>query len=246
MPRFFVSQSAVTETRATVTGGELEHMRRVFRLRPGDRVTLFDDTGREHEGVIRSYGAAAAEVKILNSERPARESKLRIILAQALGKGEKMDLVVEKATELGVQTIVPFLSSHAVPKLDARKSAKRQERWQKIALSAAKQSGRTRIPEILELTDFASLISKSWPCEQKLLFGPGEAGETLRQVRKDVAQLGSVLLVIGPEGGWAPEEIAAAAQRGFRTARLGRRILRTETAALAAVSIAQFIWGDIE
>jgi 16S rRNA (uracil1498-N3)-methyltransferase len=153
--------------------------------------------------------------------------------------------VVEKATELGVQTIVPFLSSHAVPRMDAKKSVRRQERWQKIALGAAKQSERTRIPEILELSDFTSLVSKSWPCEHKLLFGPGESGETLREVTDHPAHPGSVLLAIGPEGGFTQEELSRASQHGFRTAQLGRRILRTETAAVAALAIVQFIWGDM-
>ena len=245
MHRFFVAETAVKEKRATVTGQELEHMRRVLRLRPGDRVTLFDNTGWEHEGIIRSYSSRAAEIEITSSNRPERESKLEIILAQAVGKGEKMDFVVEKATELGVRTIVPFLSSHAVPRIDAKKSVRRQERWQKIALGAAKQSGRTRIPEILALSDFTSLVSKSWPCEQKLLFGPGESGETLRKVTDHQAHPGSVLLVIGPEGGFTQEELSQASQHGFRTVQLGRRILRTETAAVAALSIVQFLWGDM-
>jgi 16S rRNA (uracil1498-N3)-methyltransferase len=246
MHRFFISSAALNENKATLTGGELDHMRRALRLRPGDRVTLFDDSGAEHQGVIRSYGPRAADIEIIHSGRPERESKLEIFLAQALGKGDKMDFVVEKATELGVSAIAPFLSSRAVPKLDAIKSAMRQDRWRKIAISAAKQSGRTTIPEILELSDFSTLVSRPWPCDEKLIFGPVKADYSLRQMAADRSPFRSIILAIGPEGGFTPEEMAQARERGFRAVSLGKRILRTETAALAALSIVQFISGDME
>jgi 16S rRNA (uracil1498-N3)-methyltransferase len=245
MHRFFISKTTLKEKRATVTGGELEHMTRVLRLRPGDRIVLFDDGGEEHEGVIRSYGPHDAEIEILNSVRPQRESQLEIVLAQALGKGDKMDLVVEKSTELGVSSIAPFLSSRTVPKPDTERGAARHERWRKIALSAAKQSGRTKIPDILELSDFSTLVSRSWPSEEKLLFEPGKARDTLRQVVLERPRINSILLTIGPEGGFTPEELTEATEGGFRIVQLGTRILRTETAAVSALSIVQFMWGDL-
>jgi 16S rRNA (uracil1498-N3)-methyltransferase len=226
-------------------GEELEHMRRVLRLRPGDHVTLFDDEGNEHEAVIRSYTAAAGELEVVKSYRPNRESHLEITLAQALGKGDKMDWIVEKATELGVGEIIPFLSSYTVPRPDAKRAEQRRERWKKIALSAAKQSGRTRVPEIREFTDFATLAQKSWPCDLKLLFWERESVQGLAELRKEKVHLGSLLLVVGPEGGFSPQEASQAARQRFHSVRLGGRILRTETAALAAVSLAQFLWGDM-
>ena len=156
-----------------------------------------------------------------------------------------MDLVVEKATELGVRTILPFFSSRTVPKLDRAKMERRQSRWKKIALSATKQSGRTKIPEILAVSDFADLVRKPWQCEQKLLFWEGESQQSLTQVREEKNRLGSLLLVIGPEGGFHPQEVSEAIRHGFKAVRLGRRILRTETAALAALAIVQFLWGDM-
>jgi len=245
MPRFFVSKRDIQGKKGTVTGPELEHLRKVLRLRPGDRVTLFDDEGWEHEGIILSYSAQAGEVKILSSHQPARESPLQVTLAQALGKGEKMDLVVEKATELGVTTLAPFLSSYTVPRLDRQKIEKRRARWQKIALSAAKQSGRTRIPEILDLGDFEALVRRPWPCELKLFLWEKESLQGLAQIREEKVRLDSLLLMVGPEGGFSSEEAAEAMRHGFRSVRLGRRVLRTETAALAALSIVQFLWGDI-
>jgi len=243
--RFFVPRINIQERRGIVTGPELEHMRKVLRLRAGDRVTLFDDEGWEHEGVVRSYAHGMGEIEILKSSQPERESPLDITLAQALAKGEKMDWVVEKATELGVRTIAPFFSSYTVPRLDKEKIEKRKARWEKIALSAAKQSGRTRIPEILDVSGFRDLVRRPWPCEMKLLFWEKESVQSLNQIHREKPELKSLLLVVGPEGGLSAEEAAEAEGHGFRLIRLGRRILRTETASLAAVSLAQLLWGDM-
>lgn len=245
MPRFFVPKGNIREGRGTITDQELVHMRKVLRLRPGDRVTLFDDEGWEHEGIIQSYAAGVGEIGIVKSYQPERESSLDVTLAQALGKGEKMDWVVEKATELGVRTIVPFLSSYTVPRLDANKMERRHARWKKIALSAAKQSGRARIPDILGVSDFRELVRRPWPCELKLLFWEKESLRNLNQLRGENVHLNSLLLVIGPEGGFSQDEASEAIRHGFQSIRLGRRILRSETAALASLSIVQFLWGDM-
>jgi len=245
MHRFFVPRQGIQYGRAMMAGPELRHLRRVLRLQPGETVVLFDDEGWEHQGIIRRYGAQAAEIEILRSYRPGRESMLDITLAQALGKGDKMDLVVEKATELGVRALAPFLSAYTIPKVDGRKIEMRRARWQRIALSAVKQSGRTRIPELLELSDFNTLVRRPWPCELKLLVWEKESARGLAQIREERSHAGSVLLVIGPEGGFSEEEAAEATAHGFQSVRLGTRILRTETAALAAVSLAQFLWGDM-
>jgi 16S rRNA (uracil1498-N3)-methyltransferase len=243
--RFFVSKQNIHGETATVGGAELEHMRKVLRLRPGDPLTLFDDEGWEHEGVIRAYTNAVGEITLVKSYRPERESSLNVTLAQALGKGDKLDWVVEKATELGVSSIVPFLSARTVPRLDRAAAVKRGERWRRLALSAAKQSGRISIPEIGDLTDFSDLVARSWECALKLIFWEGEQERGLAQVRQETERLDSLLLVIGPEGGFTSDEVGAARRAGFQSVRLGMRILRTETAAVAAVSLAQFLWGDL-
>lgn len=245
MARFFVSKKDVSGGRATIAGPELEHMRRVLRLEPGDRVTLFDDDGWEHEGAILSYANRLGEITVTRSYRPERESPLRVTLAQALGKGDKLDWVVEKATELGAAAIAPFFCGRTVPRWDRDAAEKKRARWARIALSAAKQSGRTRAPEIHELTDFAGLVGREWPCDLKILFWEGERERGLAQLREEAPRAESLLLVVGPEGGFAPEEAALAVRSGFRSAGLGKRILRTETAAVAALSLAQFIWGDL-
>ena len=245
MARFFLPQNKIQEGRGTLDGQELQHLKRVLRLVPGDHITVFDDAGLEHEAIIRSLSLEQGKVELLRSYHVERESSLEMTLALGLTKGEKMDFVVEKATELGVQTIVPFVSAYTVPKLDQKKIEKRAERWQKIALSAAKQSGRTRIPEILSVCDFRELVKQSFPESVKILFWEKEAERTLNDVRKTEATVRSVVLAIGPEGGFSEQEANMAMQDGFSLVGLGRRILRAETAAVTAMSLVQFLWGDL-
>ncbi len=245
MPRFYLAKGNIQDKRASIAGPELEHMKKVLRLKPGECVTLFDDEGWEHEAIIQSYGARDAQLEILTSFQPKRESPLDITLAQAIGKGEKMDWVVEKATELGVQAVLPFFSSYTVPRLTADKMQKRRSRWEKIAVSAAKQSGRTRIPKIMEVCGFDSMIQRDWSCELKVLFCPEESVAGLNQLKAGREHLASVLLVIGPEGGFTSEEVEQASSHGFQTVQLGKRVLRTETAAVSVLSIVQFLWGDL-
>jgi len=220
-------------------------MRRVLRLGPGDRVTLFDDAGWEHEGVIRLVGEHTGEIEILRSYEADYESPIEITLAVGLTKGEKIDFVVEKATELGVRTIVPFISTRTVPKLDQDRVEKRTRRWQKIALSAAKQCGRTRIPVILGLCHFQELVKQPCSGALKLLFWEGEEQQTLRHVHESSKDTHSVIAVVGPEGGLSVEEANLARECGFRPVRLGHRVLRAETAAVAVLSVVQFLWGDL-
>jgi 16S rRNA (uracil1498-N3)-methyltransferase len=246
MPRFFVPRKNLRDNRGMLDGQELAHIRKVLRLVPGDRITLFDDSGWEHEAIIRQLSTERAEVEILRSYEAGTESPLKLTLAVGLTKGEKLDFVVEKATELGVQAIVPFASAFAVPKWDAKKIAMRTARWQKIALSAAKQCGRTQVPEILPLCDFEMLVKGEPEETLKLLFWENEGQQSLHEVRAKYPQTKSVLLAVGPEGGFAAQEAVLAKARGFEPVKIGRRILRAETAAVASLSLVQFLWGDLQ
>jgi 16S rRNA (uracil1498-N3)-methyltransferase len=245
MTRFFLRQKSIQENRATLTGEELKHLGRVLRLRPGDHLTLFDDGGWEHEAIIRVLSGDHGEVEIISSAQVNRESPLELTLALGLTKGEKMDFCVEKATELGVRVIVPFFSNYTVPKLDENKVARRAERWRKIALNAAKQCGRTRIPDVLPLTGFGQLIQQPWSNALKLLLWEKESRATLRQIYETHRDTRVLVIVIGPEGGVSVEEANEAINHGFETVRLGQRILRAETAAVAALAIVQSWWGDL-
>ena len=245
LPRFLVSPDSVLDGAATVTGSELAHMRKVLRLRPGARVLLWDGAGTEHEAVIRAYEGGVAAMTVVRSYRPERESPLAVTLAQAVGKGDKMDWVVEKATELGVACVAPFFSSHTVPRFASDKAARRRERWEKIAAAAARQSGRTRVPEIREPGGFDAMLGRDWRCDARLLFWEGPSGRGLNSLREELGSPRSVLVVVGPEGGFSEEEAGRATAHGFHTVGLGRRILRTETAAVAAVCAVQLLWGDL-
>ena len=245
MARFFVPRENIQGKHGIIEGQELEHLRKVLRLGPGEQIALIDDSGWEHQAVIRSFTAASGEVEIIESHQVERESALEITLALGLTKGDKMDLVVEKATELGVQNLIPFISAYTVPKLDAGKSEKRAERWQKISLSAAKQCGRTRIPAIRAICQFKELAQQPFNDSVKLLFWEKGSGHTLKDVRAAAPMVRSVVLVIGPEGGFSEGEANLALENGFQLLRLGPRILRAETAAVTAVSVGQFLWGDL-
>lgn len=245
MARFFVRKENIQATSATIAGQELEHLRRVLRLTVGDPVTLFDDTGWEHEAVIRSLHADRGELEIRRSYEAGRESPLALTLALGLTKGEKMDFVVEKATELGVASIMPFTSSFTVPKLDDKKIANRTERWRKIALSAAKQCGRTQVPEIMPLCEFTQMVDGAGSGQLKLLFWEKETARSLRQIHEAHANATAILVAIGAEGGLSSAEVQLANARGFHSVHLGRRILRAETAAVTALSLVQFLWGDL-
>jgi len=245
MARFFLPRKQIHGQFGEIDGPELEHLRKVLRLKPGDRITVFDDTGWEHEAVIRSVAGAQGEIEIVRSYQAQRESPLHLTLAVALTKGDKLDVVVEKATELGVQNIIPFTSAHAVPKLDERKIAARTERWRKIALSATKQCGRTRAPEILPLMTFEELLVSVQPEVGKLLCWERETEQSLRQAHEKLRDAKALLVAVGPEGGFSPIEAELARQHGFEQVHLGRRILRAETAAITALSLVQFLWGDL-
>ncbi len=245
MARFFLPRRQIHDGHGEVEGQELEHLRKVLRLKVGDRITVFDDSGWEHEAVIRSLGGAVGSIEILRSIEAQRESPLQITLAVGLTKGDKLDFVVEKATELGVQFIIPFSSAFSVPKLDERKIAARTARWQKIALSATKQCGRTRVPEIVPLCSLQELLARSQPQGVKLFFWEKAAERSLRQLYEKNSTAQMVMLAIGPEGGFSAEEAELARRCGFELAHLGRRILRAETAAVTALALVQFVWGDL-
>jgi 16S rRNA (uracil1498-N3)-methyltransferase len=216
-----------------------------LRLRPGARVLLWDGEGTEHEALLRAYEGGVAAMTVVRSYRPQRESPLAVTLAQAVGKGDKMDWIVEKSTELGVACVAPFFSSHTVPRFAGGKGQRRRERWEKIAAAAARQCGRTRIPEVRDAVPFDAVLARDWRCEAKLFLWEGLSGRGLAPLREELGSLRSVLVMVGPEGGFSKEEAASAAAHGFHTAALGKRILRTETAAVAAVCAVQLLWGDL-
>lgn len=243
MARFYIAASDITDGVAQVRGTEFRHLQRVLRLREGDHVTLFDDTGTEHSGIVMSFSPRVAAVRVTASHVPHRESPLALTLYQGIPKGRKMDLVVEKATELGVHAIAPFTSAFSLG-AGAGAAAKR-ERWERIAVSAAKQCGRTRVPAIGAPTPFVEVVAAARGHDVRLLFFEGAGTVAFDAVPRPERPPASVAVVVGPEGGFSRDEVDAARDADFAIVDLGPRILRTETAALIVVALAQARWGDL-
>jgi 16S rRNA (uracil1498-N3)-methyltransferase len=239
--RFFAPPSAFNLTKRTITlaADEARHLREVLRLKPGDEVSVFDGAGKEFRARVAQARRESAELDLDEEIAPARpESPLQLTLAVALLKGEKFDLVVQKATELGVTKIVPLITRYADIKLrDESDASKRVARWQRIALEAAKQSGRAVVPTIHEPARFSSVLSPSNPC---LLFSE-KAGHGLTQIDTH-----TVTAIVGSEGGWSDEELEEARATGAQIVTLGGRILRAETAAITAAALLQHRFGDLK
>jgi 16S rRNA (uracil1498-N3)-methyltransferase len=243
VPRFFVPAHDVADGKARLQGGEFRHLQRVLRLREGDTVTLFDDAGIEHQGVITSLSPRVATVRITASAAPARESPLAMTLYQGLPKGRKMDLVVEKATELGAVAIVPFVSAFGTVSVAA--AGGKRERWERIALAAAKQSGRTTIPTLGGVLTFPEVVAAAAGHDRSLLFFEDAGGAALPNGGSHRTPPQTAGVVVGPEGGFSAEEVTRALNGGLEVCGLGPRVLRTETAALVALALVQSKWGDL-
>jgi len=229
--RLRVADPLVDRGAVIVRGADLHHIR-VRRLRPADRVVCFDDAGFECEGTIQRITADCAEIVLAFAAQPPRESPLHLSLAQAVLKGDHLAFVVEKAVELGVSEVVLMQCERAI----ARPSVARVERLRRIAESAAKQSGRVRVPDISGPVAFAEVLSPS-----AILFQPG-AERNWNETTKETTQ---VTAIVGPEGGFVDDEVERARDAGCRIVALGPRILRAETAAVVACAFCQRIWGDL-
>ena len=239
--RFFAPPSAFNFGKriVTLTSDEARHLREVLRLKPGDGVQVFDGAGREFRAVVLHARRESAELELGDEIAPQRpESPLDLTLAVALLKGEKFDLVVQKGTELGVNRFIPLVTRFADIRLrDEADASKRVTRWQRIALEAAKQSGRAVVPEITLPETLESVIREN-SC---LLFSERQ-GERLNTDLKTQ----SLIAVVGSEGGWSDEELDQARAEGVPIVTLGGRVLRAETAAIATAVLLQHRYGDLK
>jgi 16S rRNA (uracil1498-N3)-methyltransferase len=249
--RFHAPPSAFTSNFESVTlaAEEARHLRDVLRLKPGDEVYVFDGEGKEFQCRVEESRRDDTRLEVIAEVAPARqESPLFLTLAVALLKGEKFDLVVQKATELGISNLVPVATRHADIRLrDESDAAKRVARWQRIALEAAKQSGRAVVPRVSSPASFESLIqtASTGSALVNLMFSERD-GQSLSEAMKTIpANLSSLTALVGSEGGWADEEIMAAREAGWTIVTLGGRTLRAETAAIAVAVLLQHLWGDL-
>ena len=244
MARFYVPQPRIEKGMLKVEGEEVKHIRKVLRLRGGDEITVFDGLGKEFEGTIVEEGLSSVVIRVKSVYSSKRDSPLEVTLAQSLLKGEKMDYLIQKATELGVQEIIPFLSSRSVPLLEKLGRLKRHHRWERIAIEASKQCGRGVVPKIEFLQDYSEMLPKASPNALRLILWERE-GTKLKEILERSEERKKVFFIIGPEGGFSQEELEEAKRAGFIPVTLGRRILRAETASLCFLSILQYEQGDI-
>jgi 16S rRNA (uracil1498-N3)-methyltransferase len=216
------------------------HIVKVLRARPGDGLVLFNGNGCEHVGAIESIRGPRVTVSVGEARAIDRESPLHIILVQSIPRGDRMDFVIQKATELGVSRIVPVLSARSVVRLDERQSESKVQHWRGVAISACEQCGRNRVPKIDAPLDLIDYLGSEPGAPVRLLLDPESAsGEPVKSAQQ------SIEVTVGPEGGFSPQELDAMRVAGLKGIRLGPRILRTETAALVALTWLQTRYGDM-
>ena len=244
-PRFFVAnplpRGIALPVAFSLDENTATHLR-VLRLQEGETVTLFDGHGGEFSASIVAIGKRDVMVNLLEHFSIERESPLNITLVQALATGDKMDWIIQKATELGVTAIEPIQTARATVKLSGDRVEKRAQHWQAVATAACEQCGRNRVPAVHPLLDFQAWIARRQHLNGFMLH-PDAEGDLLTSVKPVAAQ--GLALLIGPEGGFAPEEIAAALRAGVQPLRFGPRVLRTETAGMAALAALQTAFGDL-
>ncbi|MBI1195328.1 MAG: 16S rRNA (uracil(1498)-N(3))-methyltransferase [Gammaproteobacteria bacterium] len=239
IPRIYHSEPLTAGTQVTLEEQAGRHILRVLRLRPGAELILFDGAGGEYEARL-AEGGRAAVADVISFTDIDRESRLEIHLAQVIARGERMDQIIQKAVELGVQRITPLTSERCGVRLEPGKAVKRLLHWQGVIASACEQCGRNRLPEIDDCIDLSPWLADGAGGIRFILHP--EASERLADLAAPEDR--KVTLLVGPEGGLTDAEVDAALACGFHAIRLGPRVLRTETAGMAAVSTLQALWGD--
>ena len=239
LPRFYCRAALSPGAHIELPEPVARHAVRVLRLPPGAPMVLFDGRGGEYLAHIQRIERERVVAELASWQDVERESPLAVTLVQALQAGEKMDFTIQKAVELGVRDIVPVESRRSVLRLSGDRAAKRVAHWQGVAASACEQCGRNQVPLVAPLEKLENWLARPADASLRLMLAP-DADEAL----VDLPPASAVQLLIGAEGGLDPQEVLAAKQAGFRPVRMGPRVLRTETAGLAALAILQALWGD--
>lgn len=244
MPKFFVSPDKISDNKIIIDTDDVLHIKRVLRLSQGDEITVCDSTGTDYKATISVIADKHIECNVIVSVKNDTESNIKVTLYQALPKASKMEFIIQKTTELGIVRVVPCTLSRCVVRLDGKDAAKKVERWQKIADEAAKQSGRGIIPEISPVMSFRDAVEEMQKSD--LCFVPYESAEDIRlKPVLSSTPAKTIGYMIGPEGGFSPEEAEYLKNRGIPLVSLGKRILRTETAGMAVLSMLMYELGDI-
>jgi 16S rRNA (uracil1498-N3)-methyltransferase len=239
-PRFYCPAPLAAGAEAALPSAAAHHATQVLRLRVGDAVTLFDGSGGEYAAQIARMSPRSVGLRVVEKLAVERESPLSITLAQALIANDRMDYVIQKSVELGATTIVPVAAVRSVTRLDGARAERRLEHWRQIVIASCEQCGRNRLPEVQPPCDLRDWLRRPSRAALRLLPSP-RAHDSLSALTQPA---GAIELLIGPEGGLAPEEEAAALDAGFRAVHLGPRVLRTETAGPAMLAALDALWGD--
>jgi 16S rRNA (uracil1498-N3)-methyltransferase len=244
MHRFQISSEDVQGERLYIRGSEAHHLARVLRLSIGDEIAAFDNSGIEYGAKVQEITSGEVQCEIISCKSNPTEAPLAVYLLQGLPKGDKMETIIQKTTELGVKSIYPVRTSRAIVQLEGKKAVDRVARWQKIAVEAAKQCGRSVVPLVGEIQNLKDAL-RALPKECVVL--AAYEGEKTRGLAEELENLqgNTLALFIGPEGGFDPQEINFLEQNGVKSVSLGPRILRTETAGLAALTMALYQCGDL-
>ncbi|WP_135546699.1 16S rRNA (uracil(1498)-N(3))-methyltransferase [Paenibacillus cymbidii] len=251
MQRYFVAPEQFVGQRVTIGGDDAHHLQRVMRAEPGDQLIVCDGNGRTALASIASLAKTEVVADIVREVEESREADVDIWIAQSLPKGDKLETVIQKGTELGASRFIPFESERTVAYYDGKKEEKKLERWRKIAKEAAEQAHRSRLPVIEAPCGWKRLLEAAGQADLALICYEKQDEKSLRSLLREwaqtegAAQTGTVLVIVGPEGGFAEREIREAAEADCRPVSLGRRILRTETAALVALSCILYETGEM-
>ena len=239
MHRFFVEEPAMGENSITITGGDVNHIKNVLRMAVGDKICVINgQNNKEYYCEITAVGNDAVDTRICEIWESDQELGNEVVLFQGLPKSDKMELIIQKAVELGVHTIVPVSTDRTVVKLDAKKEANKRKRWMSISESAAKQSGRLRIPEVTPVVSYREALEMAKKMDVRLIpYELAEGMEKTRELMSSIQPGQSVAVFIGPEGGFESSEIEKAMEIGAWPITLGKRILRTETAGLVTLAM---------
>lgn len=241
MHHFFVTPEQVQEDTIKITGSDVNHMKNVLRMKIGEQVQISDGNNRKFLCEVQLMASEEICLRIKEELRADTELPSRIYLFQGLPKSDKMELIVQKAVELGVFAVIPVATKRAVVKLDDKKAGKKIERWNSIAESAAKQSGRSLVPEVMQVMSYKEALQYAKDLDVVLI--PYELAEGMNETKTMIENIcpgQSVGIFIGPEGGFEVEEVEYATLQGVKPITLGKRILRTETAGLTTLSILMY------
>jgi len=239
MPRFYVDFALIPNSVVELPDNVVRHLN-VLRVKNTEEIVLFNGNGKSYPALPEVLEKRRASVRILREEATDNESPLNITLVQAVSAAERMDFTLQKSVELGVAEIRPVISERCVVRLSGERAEKRVARWQEIVVSACEQSDRNIVPKVLPLTTYAQALQQLPQETTKLLMSLNRA-QKLSDVQP---QSGKVVFMVGPEGGWTEKEEQQAYDAGFQSVTLGKRVLRTETASLAAIAAMQTLWGD--